>query len=127
MPVMPPERGRMVCKASLPGTLQDVTKAVKGAATLRQRRWTQHPPCHSTSQHCPDSSPPRDKAVAADRGQALLGSVHGRKVKAPHVGRQPTHGCLWQPAWKQLLHPQSQGWVGLRQALCVLTSFQLMI
>ncbi|KAI1237609.1 Extracellular tyrosine-protein kinase PKDCC, partial [Lamprotornis superbus] len=93
-PVMPPGRGRMVCKASLRMTLQDVTEAVKGAATLRQRRWTQHPPCHSTSQHCPDSSPARDKAVAADSGQALLGSVPGTRVDAPHVGGQPTHGCL---------------------------------
>lgn len=73
----------MVCKASLRRTLQDVTKAVKGAATLRQRRWRWHHPCHSTPQHCPDSSPPRDKAVAADSGQALLGSVHGRRVEAP--------------------------------------------
>lgn len=91
----------MVCKASLRRTLQDVTKAVKGAATLRQRRWRWHHPCHSTPQHCPDSSPPRDKAVAADSGQALLGSVHGRRVEAPPVGRQPTHGCVWQCAWKQ--------------------------
>lgn len=89
MPAMPPGRGRMVCKASLRRTLQDVTEAVKGAATLRQRRWTQHPPCHSTPQHCPDSSPPRDKALAADSGQALLGSVHGRRAEAPHAGDSP--------------------------------------
>lgn len=110
MPVMPPGRGRMVCKASLWRTLQDVTEAVQGAATLRQRRGTQHPPCHSTSQRCPDTAPPRDKALAADSGPALLGCICPWEEGGGTSCRETAHPSLSLAACMEteLLHPQGQ-------------------
>lgn len=102
--VMLPGRGRTVCTASLPRTLQGVTKAVKGPATRRQGRWRQRPPCHSPSQHHPDTTPPGDKGGGWSRGQWLVARGQCQAVQ------QAGSGCIcpgWVggAAWRETAHP----------------------
>ena len=137
--LMLPGRGRTVCKASLQRTLQDVTKADKGAATRRQGRGRRHPPRQSPSQHHPDTAPPGDKAVAgavasgrwpvasaelcsrlAAVRRCQTASAHGRRLEALHGGRLPARHCLWQRTQRQ---SSSTCRPRLRPAPCILTSF----
>lgn len=99
---MLPGRGRMVYTASLPRTLQGVTKAVKGPATHRQGRWRQRPPCHSPSQHHPDTTPPGDKGGGWGRGQCLVACGQCQAVQ------QAGSGCICP--W--------QGWRNCREGDC---------
>lgn len=103
MPVMPPGRGRMVCKASL----QDPAgchQGCQGSCHPRAEELDAASPHHSSSQHCPDSAPARDKAVAANSDwdlsmeecrhlmvglsppKAVSGSIRGNRAEVGGTG-----------------------------------------